>query len=279
MALQTYALITLSPLKEYLFITSDDYDNPLERCIDRATDYIERYCNRQLKTRSYTREIYWGEGTTQLILEQYPVTKVSRISIGRTNAFSIKNTTATTYATFEVTATGVTLNSDGSETVLTFAGNATITLLKTAIEAVSGWSVTLLLSSYGALKSSELLRRPGLACKSPTIAYAEIPNDELDDYHVISPSEARNYGIVYYPAGFTAGQEYFVDYQGGYQTIPYALEDACVRLAAYFYHKSKQDSTLKSESLGDYSYTIGDFKKALPDDLMEEINLFRKVLI
>ena len=283
MSLDTYALATRAALKEYLVITGDDEDNLLERYLDRATDYIERYCNRKLKTRSYTKEIYWGNGSQYLELDQYPVTKVSRISMGRTNAFSVTNTGATTWATFEVTATGVTLNKDGTEvtTGLTFAGNATMTFLIAAINAVAGlgWTATLMEATIGAKKSSELLIRPGLSCKSPELAYAEMPDDELNDYHLLNPSEARNAGIIYYSAGFPTGTEIFIDYTGGVTSIPYALEDACLTLAAYKYHKSKQDPTLRSENLGDYGYTTADFKNALPPDLIEEINLFRRILI
>jgi hypothetical protein len=280
MTIGAYALTTLANLKAYLDITACEDDNVLEQHIDRATDFLERYCNRQLKTRSYTREIYWGNGQTRLILEQYPVTAVTRVSMGRTNAFSIKNTTATNHAVAEVTATALKLTADGgAATSLTLASYATINLLLAAVNAVSGWSATLLSTTYGTRKATDVLIRPSMYCLSPDVAYIEIPNDELSDYHLLSPTEARNYGMLYYPSGFTSGQEVFVDYVAGEITVSPALEDACLQLAAYKYRQSQRDPTLSQENLGDYGYSIRDLKEALPKDLLEEVNLFKKILI
>lgn len=278
MTIGTYSLTSLQNLKDYLAITACDDDNLLEKHIDRATDFIERYCNRKLKTRAYTREIYWGNGQTRLILEQYPVTAVSRVSMGRINAISLKNTTATNHASAEVTATTLSLIADGTAAApLTLATYATINALILALPV--GWSATLLASTCGTRKATDLLIRPGMYCLSPNVAYIEIPNDELTDYHLIAPIEARNYGILYYPSGFTAGQEIFVDYVAGYVTLPPLLEDICIRLAAYKYRQSQKDLAVASESLGDYSYTLRDLNTALPREMIDDLNLFKVQLI
>lgn len=275
MALSSAALITLSQAKCYLSITNESSDAVLEALIERATGFLERYTNRKLYTRSYTREVYYGTGGPNLILDQYPATTISRVSIGRTNAFSIKNTTATNHATVEITATALKYSADGAAaTSLLFASYATINLLIAALPA--GWTATLLSSTHGTRKASDLLVRPGMYCKSPAVAYCEIPNDELTDYQLISPSEDRNYGILYNPSGWTRGMEYFVDYTAGYTTVPYALEEATLLLVAYRYNQRDQDTSIKSETLGDYSYTRQDVANALPDDIRAEIDLYRK---
>ena len=253
----------------------------IERLIDRATYFLERYCHRKFMSRAYSREIYYGSGHGNLILDQYPVTTVSRVSVGRTNAFSVKNTTATNHATIEITATALKYSADGATaTSLAFADYATITLLKDKINAIvgGGWTATLLDSSLGSRKSSDLLIRPGMYCLSPSLAYCEIPDDELTDYQLISPTEDRNYGVVYCPGGWMQGEEYFFDYTAGYATTPIDLEDICIRLVVNRYNQSKQSTAYKSENLGDYGYTLADMR-SLPDDLKEAADLYKRLVL
>ena len=271
----TAAISCLGAAQELTLKIEDNY--LIERLIDRATYFLERYCHRKFMSRAYSREVYYGSGHGNLILDQYPATTISRVSIGRTNAFSVTNTTATNHATVEITSSALKYSADGAAaTSLTLASYATINLLIAALNLVAGWTATLLSSTHGTRKATDLLIRPGMYCKSPTSAWCEIPNDELTDYYLISPSEDRNYGILYCPGGWVRGQEYFVDYTAGYTTIPYALEEACILLVAYRYHQKDQDQAMKSESLGDYSYSLRDMTGAVPQDLKAEIDLYRK---
>jgi uncharacterized phiE125 gp8 family phage protein len=277
MAVNTYSLVTLAQVKCYLGIVDEDSDQILTALIDRASGYIERYCNRKLKTRTYSREVYYGNGYRRLILDQYPVTAVTRVSYGRKNAFSITNTTATNNATVEITASAVKLTADGAAaTSLALATYATITLLLAAINAVSGWTATLPDSSLGVRKSTDLLMRPGMHCLSPTVCYAELPLGELTDYFLVDPTEDRNYGVIESVGGFVCGEDYFVDYTAGFTTIPFALEEACILLIAYRYNQKAKDASIKSESLGDYSYSLRDMSGALPPDLQDAIDLYRR---
>lgn len=276
MALSTTALITLAQAKLYLGITDEDSDRILESLIERATGFLERYCNRKLKSRSYSREVYRGNGSRNLALDQYPVTAVGRVSEGRTNAFYVTNTTATNNASIEITSSALKYTADGTTTSLTLASYATINLLIAAINALSGWSATLISTTSGTRKATDLLVRPAMYCMSPTWAYCEIPNDELNDYFILNPGEDRNYGVLECPAGWTRGEEYCVDYTAGYTVVPYALEEACVLLVAYRYNQKSQDMSIKSESLGDYAYTRQDMSAALPIDIRDEIDLYRR---
>jgi hypothetical protein len=274
----TGATACLGSANELTLKVEDNY--LIERLIDRATYFIERYCHRKFMSRAYTREIYYGSGHPNLILEQYPVTTVSRISMGRTNALYIKNTTATNHATIEITASALKYSADGAAATsltLSTAPN-TINGLIAAINLIAGWSATLLDSSLGTRKATDLLIRPGMYCLSPSLAYCEIPDDELTDYQLISPSEDRNYGMLYCPGGWIRGIEYFVDYTAGYATAPIDMEDICIRLVVNRYNQSKKDGSIKSESLGDYSYTMADVR-SLPDDLKDAADLYRRFVL
>ena len=275
--------ITLKIIDNYL----------LTELINRASDLINRYCERLLKTTNYTREIYYGSGFSRLLLEEYPVTRVIRLSAGRANSFSIKNTsTDANFCTVEITATAIRLIVNGGanvdDTELTLADYATIDLLIAAINALAkGWSVTTMATDTATRDASELLVRPSMFVDATKQAYCETVDDDITDYKLLDPTEARNSGILYKPGAFISGREYFVDYTAGYTTIPYALEQFCIHLVCYVYGKSKRaaDGGLKSESFGegaDYKYeriSMSDFEKAramMPIEIQNGLDLFKK---
>lgn len=66
-------------------------------------------------------------------------------------------------------------------------------------------------------------------------------------------------GQFFYEQGFVRGtKNYRFSYTAGYATIPYDLEEACLELSVWFY-KQRQSMGMKSETLGEYSYTKESF--------------------
>jgi len=66
-------------------------------------------------------------------------------------------------------------------------------------------------------------------------------------------------GQFYHEGGFERGpKNYRFTYTAGYATIPYDLEEACLELSVWFY-KQRQSMGMKSETLGEYSYTKESF--------------------
>lgn len=262
----------------------------LTQLINRASDAIERNCSRILKSRNFTRELYFGSGSRELFLDNWPVSRVQRVSVGREDAFSIKNTsTDMNYATVEINRTTMFLIVDGGtnedSTELTLSDYSTIDALITAINALGkGWSITTISNETDTKKASEILPRPGMYVDSTTQANVEIPDDEVTEYRLINLQTERNYGCLLRPSVWMPDTEYWVDYTAGYSTIPYALEQACVELVAYKWGRSKRagDDDLKSESFGegaDYKYekfNLADIKTALPPELLSQLDEFRK---
>lgn len=254
----TGALSCNTSANEITLLCVDEYN--LNEWINRASRAIERYCNRKLKSRTYTREQYWGSGYDRLILEQYPATQVLRVAEGRTSAFSIRNTSSDmNWATVEITSTTMELIVDGGtnddDTTLTLTSYTSIDALITAIEALSkGWSCTAISSETDTRDADELLIRPGMYVDSNAQAYCEIPNDYLTDFRLEKPSEDRNEGVLYYTGGFTAGIEFFITYLAGYTTIPYDLELFCFELIKYKIDQKETDAGMRSERKGDYAY-------------------------
>jgi hypothetical protein len=54
-----------------------------------------------------------------------------------------------------------------------------------------------------------------------------------------------------------------VAYNGGLSTVPYDIEQVCLEVAAQMYRDRKRDRGVQSESLGDYSYSLGQATAAL----------------
>ncbi len=259
---------------------------------DRATDIIERWASRKFMSRTYDRERYSGAQGNLLILDQYPVTRVGRVSIGRIGAISITNTTALNFATVEVTSTKVRLNADGVVTDKTISSSATLTALVAVINGVAGWSASLLDSSLGAraafytsldgtTKVPEPLPLAAAYCKSPNVAYIEVPNIDMTDVVLKGgDSEDRNPGMLYSPSGWGYGEDsIYVDYVAGYSAAPAALEDLCLALVKLKWDRGKGDATMQSESIGGvYSYSTRNLKE-VSADILEEASCFKKLVL
>ena len=70
-----YALTTVARQQEYQGITGNEAI--LERLINSATDYIERYCQRRFKLSTYTNELLNGNNTCQISTKQFPIVTVT----------------------------------------------------------------------------------------------------------------------------------------------------------------------------------------------------------
>lgn len=65
-------------------------------------------------------------------------------------------------------------------------------------------------------------------------------------------------GQIYYTGGFSSGiRNYRASYTAGYTTIPNDLAQACITLVSYLKNQTKSVG-MKSETLGEYSYTKDD---------------------
>lgn len=279
-------LLTAGPLacngdaNEVTLQVKDNY--AIERLIDRATDIIERYCHRRLLSRSYTREVYDGNGRERMLLREYPVTVVARIATGRSAVIRVTNTAATTKAMVRVSATKVTLSRDAALDVeLTISASATMNDLITAINAVgNGWAAVLDDAAAGSVAPSELLPTPGFWCKSPTNGYLEMTDDNLTDFYIVDPDEARNAGVIHAAGGFVEGvQNIVVDYTAGYTTTPEALKQACVDLVVWKYGRASLNPAVGGETLGDYAYTLRDVRDGLTEEVRAGLEAFKRFVL
>ena len=125
---------------------------------DAVEKWIKNHCRRDLESTTYT-ERYDGDGEDELELKNYPITQITRISIGNFDCIRIWNTNVGTSATVTVNSTGIILTKDGtSNSTVLFATYATMTDIVTAINLISGWACELIDSDYGSYLSTELIQ-------------------------------------------------------------------------------------------------------------------------
>lgn len=83
MPLNANALTTLNATKEYLKIalTETSENGILEGLINAVSNLIENFCKRSFIENTYTDEEYDGTGTSNLMLNTFPVSSVTSIKI------------------------------------------------------------------------------------------------------------------------------------------------------------------------------------------------------
>jgi hypothetical protein len=101
---------------------------------------------------------------------------------------------------------------------------------------------------------------------SLTVSHIRIDSD-IGRIRIVS-SEAEYY---VFPRGF---QNIKITYTGGFASIPEDLQEALVSWAQYLHARSRQDTSIESEKLGDYSRTVKDASD-LPRDVRSAISFYR----
>lgn len=234
-------IVELKDVLKFLDLESIEYsDKNLELIRDSVEDWVQDiYCRRKLVTTSY-RERYDGSGDEYLILDNYPVTEVAMLSVGMQEVIRVKNTNAGAYASVSVSSTGMTLNKDGTSTSLTFATYPTMTTLVGAINAQSGWSAVLSMSTYGSYPSNLLVEKMGLQCIDSAEVGLEMPQVGEYDFEV----DAKR-GMIYSPFGFPSGvQNIYINYTAGYTstTMPNDLKLAVLIIIKNIYQSRSEES-------------------------------------
>lgn len=220
-----------------------------------------------------------------LWLDNYPVTSIDFVSVGRDDAMTVEYTAAdASYATIEVTDTQVKLrkrvNGVLTTSSLDLASYATLTLLEAAIEAVTGWTVVT--DSNFANYSPTTLTPMGARNARDQEITLQVPDEGEVEYELYG-----DWGRLYNPRGWPTGhRNVYVEYTAGYArgSVPPALRSAALDLTAAMYYVSKRDPTLNSETIGDYSYSAGQMEKLFnvaggPTVLGMKIAPFRREVI
>lgn len=244
-------------------ITSDSETGDPTAIVDSIQDEVEKliknYCHKDLESTTYT-EKYNGNGTRDLFVANYPITAVSRLSVGARNAINIKNTVNNTDASVSVSSTALTLTTNGAaDATILFATYTTLADIITQINATgSGWTATIVVSDYNDYKSTDLIVKMGSNVNNSVFAYLEIPNVGESDFEVFEDE-----GIITNSRGFPRGsRNIHINYTAGYSTIPDDLKLAVKILLKSYYQKREE------ETFGVKNFKTGDSAAQFEDDEM-----------
>lgn len=263
MAVDANSLTTLANLQSYLGIGAGVDETILERSIDRASALIESILGRPIKARDL-HEWHDSLGTDQIGVKVRPINHVSYVAFGAQNALSVSAAVGSTdiLATVEVTPSHIRLfriDSTGQThtTQIQFTNRETTAELATEINGTTGFDATAL----GDYSAYQLHPRAGVNVITTT-AYLTAAWDTTADLRVDHDAGIISFVADSWPSDqwSTEFQAEFrsvlVAYNGGHDTVPFDIEQACLETAASLYRDRKKDLGVTSESLGDYSYSV-----------------------
>jgi hypothetical protein len=292
------ALCQVSDVQGYLE-TPDVDTTLLTRLVLAASGEIEHYCQRRFLSQNY---LYWMDGiggrnddlapflgfmqlpedphSRAMWLPNYPVTAVRRVTINLRDALTVSNSsTDAAYATVmadsdagQLTLTVVGGANSGSST-LAYATCTTVGAMVSAINALgAGWIATAAVNS-AAWPSTEI--RPMMSAGCLNLNYTlQAPDLPVGDCDVDMDS-----GRLWRASGWPQGvRNVFVDYTGGYTTVPSEIVQTVIELCKRAYDMIENDENLKSESFAGYSWAS---RSALEKgaDLQEKLALHRRIIL
>lgn len=258
-------LITLARLREGVPQAASEDDGWLESLISAASTAIENYCGRHFVAASYT-EYFDGRQDGVIVVNEYPIQYVTRIANkpvpavetyseavdlgGQLAAASVRVTsTALVYRSAGINGTDVNLSFPFAD----ITPNQLLSNLKIQVEAavLYDWQFSIL-GDFALWPSSYLAVQGPFKLVGQQRATLNIWANEIDPEDVDLESGMVFLGV---DAIRRAGQ---ITYRAGWDTVPEDVQQACVSLVAVMLHAANRDTSLKSEKLGDYAYTLMD---------------------
>lgn len=253
--------------------TDLDPDDVVQDILDAVDQYVKNYCRKSFESASF-REFKDGDGRNFVLLKEYPITDITRVAIGRRDAFRVRNTNTTTTASATCTRTGLVLTRNGTaDSTCLFATYTTLTTLAAAVSALSGWEGEVSSSEYASYLSTDLLEKYGLRCIDNNWVYFQIPETGEDDFQVDLDA-----GILTLTANSSRGtKNVMVEYTAGYSsaTMPEDLKSAVKIIVKDWYEKRNESGfNLSSYSIGGVSKT---YLEHIPREAKKILDSYRRV--
>ncbi len=246
-------LITLTRAKYNIYrATTSAEDTTLTELIKVCSGAIEKYCRRQFDSQDFD-ELYPGNAGDTLRLRHFPVSKVTRVAFDLTTVLTVKNTATSTNqrATARVTSAGLELIRVASGTVttdtsVTWAGNATLTAVASAVTALgNGWQGQVK-GSYGSWRSADLRDFQGHLHALNVEAPLKIHVRELGEYDLDDKRgwllRGNSFAFPGDSLNWFGGRNYWrVLYTAGWSTVPEDVQEACAEWVATLFWQTKRD--------------------------------------
>jgi hypothetical protein len=314
-------LTTVTRFKVFAGMTGTSQDSLIVSLIPQVSDQIAKYLKRDLAVTTY---LSWVDGTGSPILrlEQWPILSLYQVFLGTETAGYIENTSATVSrasVSFDGTNLSLTLISTAgvvTTTDLPVGTSKILSTLKTAIEAVSGWSVTLNSTDYNSEPTSMLRPIYAASAVDPDTADLVLPDSPVpvkviaeDMIELLNsgndpvgfgggsivpgfdattgigpgfPSGSANI-LVYYKAGYTLPSDAAGETPASDGTLPPGLALLVHQILQDVLSSTKYNSNLQSESIGNYSYSLSAQDKGAVlsaiNNRRKDLDLFKRITI
>jgi hypothetical protein len=255
--LSATALTTLASVKRLMNITVSTYDTILTELINQVSARIERLTGRHFAAADYNEWIN-PNGEDWLVVRNWPIIRVNRVRYAPEQAIAATYSGPDIEAVVSVVyddnggsgqARLLSVAANGTETsnTFSFATYPTLSTLVTAMNAVSGWTVTQTSARDG--MSVSLYPQSGMDSLNTTgELYA------VTEFDLIARVDQRR-GMVQSVRGYGAR---LVSYRGGYETIPDDVMGVANQMVQAAYLAGLTNPMLASESIPDYSYSLAD---------------------
>lgn len=280
---QSSDLVSLGRATQNAVLSALNTSNPTlaASLISAASDLIRQVTHRDFNLTDYSIYVDGvGNGVQVLILPQYPITAISRISADPQTVLTVTNTDTTTNqrAVVSTAATGMTLlrvaSGVATTSSLLYSNSPTLTALAAAIAALGhGWAATVA-TPYGLYPSVDLRYIQGAvnALAPSGGASLEMCLEDIQPFrdgywtggYGWRLDDASGQVFAALPGG---KRNVRVDYSAGYASIPAAVQEATVAAAQWLYESELASSVAQSETLGPQSISYL-AKRGLPGGIM-----------
>jgi len=275
MALSSKTIINLQDAR--LFLGKSSTNTADDALIDMLVQHASAAVAKELGVDGVVsdtyREFHNGHKGKYLWLNNYPVTSVDLVSVGRDDALTITYGGGdASYATAEVTSTSLKLRKRVSGTLtastFTLADYATLTALETAVELVSGWSV-IIATDFASYAPAALVPVPAKDANEVAVTLS-VPDQGEDLCEV-----EGTWGRLYNPYGWSwcGDRGICIEYTAGWarHDVPQPIRAACLMIVKMSYDGVKRDMSVKSEQIGDYKYQLADIISNTTSPIVQEM--------
>lgn len=276
--------ITISEYKTYKQITDNSSDAIISAMIPYAQNIIEDYLDRNLiESTKYTWFDISDLSNNEIFLDDYPISRV--IYVGLPSA-ALTITGQTENQSILITETGIFIYADpfAVPTEVSFTTYPALADVKTAIETLVP-ALTVNINSPTNTPSKLLV--PTQASNGSQIYYAKKANIgfQIINNRTIAMTNLDSFVSNCYGLNGLNNLVYIV-YVAGYPiaNVPQALKKVCMDMVSDLINVvgPQSNSNIKSESEGDYSYSLGDMSNLAGDIVSKyskDLDGFRKKFI
>lgn len=275
----------------------------IQTLIQGAQSFVEKFCHREFESKEHDR-VYQVRQDGSIILQNHPISAIYRICFISQSFFSLTNSNA--IGTYSTSTDGIalrTFNSGWKNTIIEY-GDKTAGELATAINSYgNGWTAVCD-SQFANFPASDLVSDQAGTCnrsvaqvwawsdyngqysfdnKTGVIygifnswGYGNGTSDAWNEFTYYGGFGAFAASWGYYGGFFSRGKNVRIVYQGGFETPPAEIKQCIADLVITAFNGP--EGRIKSESLGDYQYSLMDFDE-LPMSDKKIMSLYKDRLV